>query len=107
MSHQTELLPVSPPDGTGREMVFVDFDDMAIEVFSPNKHGAGLGYYTLRGLNGLTATISTAKAAPLILGQQLARFGVLSVRAAGADYSVTVPQNAAVMNAIADTPADA
>ncbi|SMY03840.1 hypothetical protein BAURA63_03830, partial [Brevibacterium aurantiacum] len=46
---------------------------------SPNKHGAGIGYNKLRGLNGLTATISTAKAAPLVLGQQL-RKGAESLR---------------------------
>lgn len=148
LSDHTELLPVSPPDGTGGDMVFADFDDTVIEVFSPEKHGAGIGYNKLRGLNGLAATISTAQAAPLILGQQLRKGAAHSVRgadkmvsdslattkriidpgtpmltrfdsafysakvakavcAAGADYSVTLPQNAAVKKAIADIPAEA
>lgn len=148
LSDHTDLLPVRPADGTGRDMVFVDFDDTVIEVFSPNKHGAGIGYNKLRGLNGLAATISTAQTAPLILGHQLrqgaahsvrgahkmvsdslatakriidpdvpilARFDsafysakvATAIRAGGAHYSVTLPQNAAVKNAIANIPADA
>lgn len=148
LNDHTDLLPVSPPDGAGGDMVFVDVDDTVIEVFSPNKHGAGIGYNKLRGLNGLTATISTTQAAPLVLGQQLrkgaahsvrgadklvsdslatakriidpdipilARFDsafysakiAKAVRTAGADYSVTVPLQAAVKNAIKTIPAEA
>ena len=87
LSDHTDLLPVRSPDGTGGDMVFVDVDDTVIEVFSPNKHGAGIGYNKLRGLNGLTATISTAKAAPLVLGQQLRKGAAHSVR--GADKLVS------------------
>ena len=148
LGSQTELLPVQPADGTGRDMVFVDVDDTVIEVFSAAKHGAGIGYNHTRGLNGLVATISTAQAAPLILGQQLRKGAAHSVRGAhklvsdslataqrmiepttrllarfdsafysaivakavltaGADYSVTLPLNAAVKNAIATIPAEA
>lgn len=142
---QTPLLPVSTPDGTGADMVFVDVDDTVIEVFSAAKHGAGIGYNKTRGLNGLVATISTAQAAPLVLGQQLRQGTAHSVRGAhklvsdslatakrmidpttpivtrfdsafysakvakavlgtGAEYSVTLPQNAAVKKAIAQIP---
>lgn len=142
LANQTTLLPVSPPDATGRDMVFVDVDDTVVEVFSPAKQGAGIGYNHTRGLNGLVATISTNQVAPLVLGQQLRKGTAHSVRGAhkfvsdslataqrmidpttpivtrfdsafysanvakavlagGADYSVTVPQNAAVKQAIA------
>lgn len=148
LGDHASLLPTGVPDGTGRDMVLVDVDDTVIEVFSPNKQGAGIGYNKTRGLNGLMATISTLQAAPLILGQQLRKGAAHSVRgahkmindslataqrlagpkasmlvrcdsafysakvakvvlAAGADYSVTVPLNQAVVKAIGTIPNDA
>ena len=83
----TPLLPTSSPNGTGRDMVLVDVDDTVIEVFSPKKQDAGIGYNKTRGLNGLMATISTLQTAPLILGQQLRKGTAHSVR--GADKLVS------------------
>lgn len=148
LGDHTALLPTRPADGTGQDMVLVDVDDTVIEVFSPNKHGAGIGYNKTRGLNALVATISTLQSSPLILGQQLRKGAAHSVRgadklvsdslatakrltgpsasivarfdsafysakvakavlAAGADYCVTVPLNAAVTTAIGTIPDDA
>lgn len=142
------LLQTRPADGTGRDMVLVDVDDTVIEVFSPNKHGAGIGYNKVRGLNALMATISTLQSSPLILDQQLRKGAAHSARganklvsdslatakrlagdsaclvarfdsafysrkvakavlAAGADYSVTVPLNAAVTTAMSTIAEDA
>lgn len=142
LSDYVALLPTLPADGIGRDLVLVDVDDTVIEVFSPKKHGAGIGYTKKRGLNGLVATISTLQCAPLILNQQLRQGAANSVRgahklvsdalatakrltssntkllarfdsafyshnvakavlAADADFSVTVPLNAAVKKAIA------
>jgi len=78
----TALLPTRPADGTGRDMVLVDVDDTVIEVFSPNKHGAGIGYNKTRGLNALVATISSLQSSPLIVGQQLRKGAAHSVRGA-------------------------
>ena len=84
---QTPMLPTTPADGTGRDMLLGDVDDTVIEVFSPNKHGAGIGYNKTRGLNALVATISTLQAASLIVGQQLRKGAAHSVR--GADKLVS------------------
>ena len=63
-------------------MVFVDIDDTVVEVYSPKKQGAGIGYNNTRGLNALLVTASTAKAAPIIIGQQLRKGAAHSVRGA-------------------------
>lgn len=82
LGDHTSLLPTRPADGTGRDMVLVDMDDTVIEVFSPNKHGAGIGYNKTRGLNALVATISTLQSSPLVLSQQLRKGAAHSVRGA-------------------------
>lgn len=79
---QAPLLPVSQPAGNGEDMVFVDIDDTVIEVHSPDKHGAGIGYNNVRGLNALLVTASTSQAAPVIIGQQLRRGAAHSVKGA-------------------------
>src|SRR5690625_1097809 len=79
---QTPLLPVGPLAGHGEHMVFVDIDDTVVEVYSPKKQGAGIGYNNTRGLNALLVTASTAKAAPIIIGQQLRKGAAHSVRGA-------------------------
>ena len=54
-------------DGT----VFVDIDDTIIEVHGHGKQGSGYGYSGVRGLNALITTVSTERAAPVIVGQRL------------------------------------
>ena len=75
------LLPV-PAAGDGAPMVFVDIDDTVIEVFSAKKQGAGFGYNSTRGLNGLLVTAATAESAPVIIGQQLRKGASHSARGA-------------------------
>ena len=82
LAQQAPLLPVGRSTGKGEHLVRVDIDDTIIEVYSPKKQGAGIGYNKIRGLNGLLVTASTATAAPLILGQQLRKGAAHSVRGA-------------------------
>lgn len=87
LAADTPLLVTRPADGTGRDMILVDVDDTVLEVFSPNKQGAGIGYNKIRGLNGLFGTMSTLQSPPLILGQQLRKGAAHSVR--GADKLIS------------------
>lgn len=80
LGDQTSLLPVSKD--AGQDRVFIDIDDTVIEVYSPNKHGAGIGYTNIRGLNALLVTASTTQSAPIIVGQQLRKGAAHSVRGA-------------------------
>lgn len=82
LGEHAPLLPVAQPAGNGEDMVFVDIDDTVIEVYSPNKQGAGIGYNKVRGLNGLLVTASTFGAPPVIVGQQLRKGAANSVRGA-------------------------
>lgn len=75
------LLPV-PAAGDAKNMVFVDIDDTVIEVFSANKQGAGYGYNSTRGLNGLLVTACTSESSPVIIGQQLRKGAAHSARGA-------------------------
>ena len=61
-------------DGT----VFVDIDDTIIEVHGHGKQGSGYGYSGVRGLTALITTVSTERAAPVIVGQRL-RKGFLRI----------------------------
>src|ERR1700694_5405501 len=65
-------------DGT----VFVDIDDTIIEVHGHGKQGSGYGYSGVRGLNALIATVSTERAAPVIVGQRLRKGSCGSARGA-------------------------
>src|SRR6202171_218225 len=54
-------------DGT----VFAEIDDTIMESHGHGKQGSGYGYSGVRGLNALIATVSTERAAPVIVGQRL------------------------------------
>jgi hypothetical protein len=82
LGEHAPLLSVTQPAGNGENMVFVDIDDTVIEVYSPNKQGAGIGYNKVRGLNALLVTASTFRAPPVIVGQQLRKGAANSVRGA-------------------------
>lgn len=62
--------------------VFLDIDDTVIEVNSPRKQGAGIGYSGTRGLNALIGTASTTGSAPVIVAQRLRHGKVNSPRGA-------------------------
>ena len=62
--------------------VLVDIDDSIIEVHGHTKQGSGYGYTGVRGLNALIATVTTEKAAPVIVGQRLRKGACGSPRGA-------------------------
>jgi hypothetical protein len=63
-------------------LVTVDVDDTVIEVHGYAKQGAGFGYTGVRGLNALLATVSTGRAAPVVVAQRLRKGSVNSARGA-------------------------
>lgn len=74
-------------------LVLVDLDDTIIEVHGYAKQGSGYGYSGVRGLNALIATVTTAQAAPVIIGQRLRKGSCGSPRGAAriiADALATV-----------------
>ena len=62
--------------------VLVDIDGSIIEVHGHTKQGSGYGYTGVRGLNALIATVTTEKAAPVIVGQRLRKGACGSPRGA-------------------------
>ncbi len=64
------------------ERAIVDIDDSIIQVHGHQKQGAGFGYSGVRGLNSFIATVSTDRAAPVIIGQRLRKGAVGSPRGA-------------------------
>jgi hypothetical protein len=62
--------------------VCIDLDDSVIEVHGYAKQGSGYGYSGVRGLNALIATVTTAYAAPVIVGQRLRKGSCGSPRGA-------------------------
>jgi len=62
--------------------VMVDIDDTLIEVFSPSKQGAAIGYTKVRGLDLLLATASTRQAPPVVIGSRLRKGSAHSARGA-------------------------
>jgi hypothetical protein len=62
--------------------VLVDLDDSIIEVHGYAKQGSSYGYSGVRGLNALIATVTTAHAAPVIIGQRLRKGSCGSSRGA-------------------------
>jgi len=64
------------------EHALVDIDDTLIEVHGHAKGGSGYGYSGVRGLNALIATVTTSKAAPLIVAQRLRKGSCGSPRGA-------------------------
>jgi Transposase DDE domain group 1 len=68
--------------GIDEDLVFVDVDDMVIEVHGYAKQGAEFGYSGVRGLNTLLATVTTSRAAPVIVAQRLRKGSANSARGA-------------------------
>lgn len=64
------------------ERAIVDIDDSIIQVHGHAKQGAGFGYSGVRGLNSFIATVTTDRAAPVIVGQRLRKGAVGSPRGA-------------------------
>lgn len=62
--------------------LMVDIDDSIIEVHGHGKQGSGYGYTGVRGLNALITTVTTTKAAPVIVGQRLRKGACGSPRGA-------------------------
>ena len=57
----------------GEPVVAVDIDDTVVRVYGADKQGAEHGYTRIKGLNAQVATLTTAQAAPVILGARLRR----------------------------------
>ena len=55
---------------------------MVIEVHGYAKQGAGFGYTGVRGLNALLATVTTGRAAPVVVAQRLRKGSANSARGA-------------------------
>ena len=88
-------------DGT----VFVDIDDTIIEVHGHGKQGSGYGYSGVRGLNALITTVSTERAAPVIVGQRLRKGSCGSPRGAARMLSDTLATIGGLRAAATDTAA--
>ena len=88
-------------DGT----VFVDIDDTIIEVHGHGKQGSGYGYSGVRGLNALITTVSTERAAPVIVGQRLRKGSCGSPRGAARMVSDTLATIGGLRAAATDTAA--
>jgi len=88
-------------DGT----VFVDIDDTIIEVHGHGKQGSGYGYSGVRGLNALITTVSTERAAPVIVGQRLRKGSCGSPRGAARMVSDTLATIGGLRAAASDTAA--
>ena len=79
----TGLAAVASPVTAGiKELAVLDIDDTVIEVHGYAKQGAGFGYNQVRGLNALIATVSTERAAPVIVAQRLRKGSANSARGA-------------------------
>jgi hypothetical protein len=78
----TGLVTRSPVAAGVGQLAVVDVDDTVIEVHGYAKQGAGFGYNGVRGLNALIATVSTGRAAPVIVAQRLRKGSANSARGA-------------------------
>jgi len=78
----TGLAAASPVVAGIDEYAVVDVDDTIIEVHGHAKQGSGFGYSGVRGLNALIATVSTPRAAPVVIGQRLRKGAAGSPRGA-------------------------
>ena len=67
---------------TGAEVSFLDIDDTVRSTFSYAKQGAGYGYFGVKGLNALLATVSSADTAPVIVASRLRKGSANSARGA-------------------------
>ena len=76
-------LAASTPIAAGvDDLALVDLDDTIVEVHGYVKAGAEFGYSGVRGLNALTATLSTASSAPVIVATRLRKGSANSARGA-------------------------
>ena len=64
------------------QRVMVDIDDTIIKVHGYAKQGSGYGYFGVRGLNALLATVSTKDNAPVVVAQRLRKGSCGSPRGA-------------------------
>lgn len=55
----------------GTELVMVDVDDTVVQVHSPRKEGAAVGYTKVVGLSAVLAMVSTWQGRPIIVGHDL------------------------------------
>ncbi len=76
LTSRTPLVPATAG------LVLLDVDDTIIEVHGYAKQGAGFGYSGVRGLNALTATVTTEQSAPVIVAQRLRKGSAGSPRGA-------------------------
>ncbi|MEQ7129550.1 IS1380 family transposase [Actinopolymorpha sp. B11F2] len=76
------LAEQTPVTAGVEECALVDVDDSIYEVHGYAKQGSGFGYSGVRGLNGALATLSTPRAAPVVLAQRLRRGAAGSARGA-------------------------
>jgi DDE family transposase len=83
--------------------VLVDIDDTIIEVHGHGKQGSGYGYSGVRGLNALIATVSTERAAPVIVGQRLRKGSCGSARGAARILGDTLATVGSLRAAATDT----
>ena len=65
------------------DYALVDIDDTIKEVHGYRKQGSGYGYSGVRGLNALIGILSTASAAPVIIGARLRKGSSGSPRGVG------------------------
>lgn len=74
---------VAPTASGIDDYALVDIDDTIKEVHGYRKQGSGYGYSGVRGLNALIGILSTATAAPVIIGARLRKGSAGSPRGAG------------------------
>ena len=77
------LAAVAPIACGIEDYALVDIDDTIKEVHGYQKQGSGYGYSGVRGLNALIGSLSTAAAAPVIIGTRLRKGSAGSPRGAG------------------------
>ena len=75
------------------DYALVDIDDTIKEVHGYQKQCAGFGYSHVRGLNALIGIVSTATAAPIIVGSRLRRGPTNSVRGRGREVRLRHPRD--------------
>lgn len=63
-------------------VAYVDIDDTIRRTYGYAKHGAGIGYSKVKGLNALIACVSTPLARPVIVAARLRRGATNSARGA-------------------------
>ena len=87
------LAAVAPIVAGIDDYALVDIDDTIKEVHGYQKQGAGFGYSHVRGLNALIGIVSTATAAPIIVGSRLRRGPTNSVRGRGREVRLRHPRD--------------